>query len=273
MNSENNTKLAEIVLNFLEPLSHLMLESGIGHREFSELAKQAFVGVATSKYGIRGRQTNISRVAVMTGLTRKEVKRIRDENNESAQSAKLKPVPASVVLQQWFLDPDFLESNGTPRVLEYKGQQGSFKALVNKYVGDIPPGAIRTELKRTNAIQELPNGKLEVLRREYIAHEGVDQIVRALERPLRAMLQNLRHNNTDSKSKHPYAETGWPERIVQSGYIDEADRPEVYSMVRRRVRAFSEDLDEALRKYEKVQTNDSKAAYVGLGMYYFESEK
>ncbi|MDH3905625.1 MAG: DUF6502 family protein, partial [Gammaproteobacteria bacterium] len=57
----------------LKPIARILLRFGIGFREFSEIAKTAFVDVASSDFGLRGRPTNISRVAVMTGLTRKEV--------------------------------------------------------------------------------------------------------------------------------------------------------------------------------------------------------
>ena len=63
----------------LKPIAKMLLRNGIGYREFAEIAKSAFVDVATSEYGLRGRPTNISRVAVMTGVTRKEVRRIRDK--------------------------------------------------------------------------------------------------------------------------------------------------------------------------------------------------
>ena len=60
----------------LRPIAKILLRCGIGFREFVEVAKAAFVDVASSDYGLRGRPTNISRVAVMTGLTRKEVRRL-----------------------------------------------------------------------------------------------------------------------------------------------------------------------------------------------------
>jgi hypothetical protein len=74
-------KLKQQVLNafllVLRPVVKILLRYGISFSEFAETAKIAFVDVSTSDFGIRGRPTNISRVAVMTGLTRKEVRRIR----------------------------------------------------------------------------------------------------------------------------------------------------------------------------------------------------
>ncbi len=63
----------------LRPIARIFLGFGMGFKEFSDIAKTSFVDVATSEYGLRGRPTNISRVAVMTGLTRKEVRRVREK--------------------------------------------------------------------------------------------------------------------------------------------------------------------------------------------------
>jgi hypothetical protein len=50
----------------LRPIARIFLRFGIGFREFAEISKAAFVDVASTDFGIRGRPTNISRVAVMT---------------------------------------------------------------------------------------------------------------------------------------------------------------------------------------------------------------
>ena len=62
----------------MRPIARMMLRAGITWKEFSELAKQSYIEVAGNDYGIAGRQTNASRVALMTGLSRREVKRVRE---------------------------------------------------------------------------------------------------------------------------------------------------------------------------------------------------
>ena len=79
MQDDTQRQIHSVILLVLRPIARLLLRGGIGYREFSEISKTAFVQVATKDYGLRGRPTNISRVAVMTGLTRKEVRRIRDK--------------------------------------------------------------------------------------------------------------------------------------------------------------------------------------------------
>ncbi|MBT8088565.1 MAG: hypothetical protein KJO46_11040, partial [Gammaproteobacteria bacterium] len=67
--NENNT-LNKALLSILTPLARLCLRYGRGYREFQDLAKAAFVKVASEDYGVHGRPTNASRIAAMTGLTR-----------------------------------------------------------------------------------------------------------------------------------------------------------------------------------------------------------
>ncbi|MCZ6809330.1 MAG: DUF6502 family protein, partial [Proteobacteria bacterium] len=57
-------QILDALLVALRPLARALLRAGIGYREFAEISKTAFVGIATKDYGLRGRPTNISRVAV-----------------------------------------------------------------------------------------------------------------------------------------------------------------------------------------------------------------
>jgi len=49
--------------------------AGITWKDFAELAKATYVEVATQEFGKRGRPTNVSRTAVLTGLARREVRK------------------------------------------------------------------------------------------------------------------------------------------------------------------------------------------------------
>ncbi len=273
MRTETQEKLLKILFKALKPLVHMLLESGIGHREFSQIAKMAFVDVATRNYGIRGRDTNISRVAVMTGLTRKEVKRVRDGLGDEMQQPELRPLPASSVLHQWFFDRNFVDDKGQPRILDFEYGNNSFKDLVKKYAGDIPPGAIRTELKRTGAIKIDPDGKLRALRPDYQPRKGDDQVLRAFERPLTALLMNLKRNVVDSGGENTRIKP-WPERIVEVWDVDARKLPKVLDFSSEYIRDSSAELDVKLSEFrdKDPQTPGTKSdkVTIGVGLYYFQ---
>ena len=61
----------------LRPIVRLLLKSGVTWKEFADVAKTSFVEVATDEFGIRGRPTNVSRVAILTGINRHDISRQR----------------------------------------------------------------------------------------------------------------------------------------------------------------------------------------------------
>jgi len=107
-------KILDALYSLMRQVARILLRSGIGYREFAEIAKTAFVDVSTTDYGLRGRPTNISRVAVMTGLTRKEIRRIRSKIDGAEASKVYRAVPASDVLHFWHTDPVFLDRVTVP---------------------------------------------------------------------------------------------------------------------------------------------------------------
>ncbi|MGH8496569.1 MAG: DUF6502 family protein, partial [Gammaproteobacteria bacterium] len=114
MNAQLHKQVLRAAQFFMTPIARFLLRTGIGYREFSEVAKLAFVDVASRDYGIRGRPTNISRVAVMTGLTRKEVKRIRVKLASDDVSSSVRVSPGQEILHFWYQDPEYLGQNAVP---------------------------------------------------------------------------------------------------------------------------------------------------------------
>ena len=71
----------------LLPVVRFLLKHGVTWSEFGELSKEAYVQVARDDYGIQGRPTNNSRVAMMTGLSRREVAKVRDRLLDGLKTA------------------------------------------------------------------------------------------------------------------------------------------------------------------------------------------
>ena len=146
MQNDIQRQILGAFLIILRPLARILLRFGVGLREFTEIAKTAFVEVATNEYGLRGRPTNISRVAVMTGLTRKEVRRIREKIQKGEHSVTVKTTPMSEILHRWHAESEFLDDSDRPAVLPFAGEKRSFTSLVKRFGGDI--------LRTTNHLQE-----------------------------------------------------------------------------------------------------------------------
>lgn len=254
----------------LRPLAKILITSGIGFREFAEVAKAAFVDVAVLEYGIRGRPTNSSRVAVITGLSRKEAARVRESSITDAVDGIYRESPASVILHHWHNDPNYVDVNGLPKILPYKGSKCSFEALVSKYAGDIPAGALRAELKRLGAIDDFQENFV-IAKKPYFVPSGIDDLlVIGFEDVLASALSTLAHNCDLTRSGKPRFQ-----RVASVGFIDPKYFRQIEDYSTQRLTEtgleFCRYLDEFERKSTRPESNDeAENIQVGIGLYYYQ---
>ena len=180
MQDTQQVKVLNALQLVLRPVVKLLFRYGIGYSQFAEAAKTVFVDVGGSEFGIRGRPTNISRVAVMTGLTRKEVRRIRTKLETGVASVTVKSTPITEILRRWHSEEEFLDHTGRPATLPFVGEQKSFSALVKQFGGDVPAGAMRTELRRVGSISENSTGDLSISKRSFWPADQTEKLESAM---------------------------------------------------------------------------------------------
>ncbi len=259
----------------LRPIARILLRFGIGFREFSEISKTAFVDVASSDYGLRGRPTNISRIAVMTGLTRKEVRRLRDKIDIGEPTVNVKSTPLSEVLHRWYSESEFLDASGRPAILPFNGERASFANLVKRFGGDIPPGAMRTELKRVGAIEVSKSGKLKVVKRS-IRPEGIhDRLIVALVHGVYPLVSSVAHNSNPDLD-----EDTWPQIAAFTKSVRKTDVGRLRRISLDRLMNVAESFDDLFMAYEELHDNKTfdedrknvENKLVSVGVYYYEEK-
>jgi hypothetical protein len=267
MPSATQKKILEGLFHAMKPLARAMLRSGIGYRDFAEIAKSAFVNVATTDYGIRGRPTNASRVAVMTGLTRKEVKRLRDIKDGGSDFVIGKELAPGLVLGNWFSHSEFTDSNGDPLELDFQGDKPSFCDLVRQFGGDIPPGAMRTELLRIGAIEETKSGKLRALKSVFTPSDLDDRLALALELSLRRLAETILFNTDPDNQELVRIERTITTRLLAPEHAELLRR-----VSRGRLEEFGNSIHEFFSTYESLhaETDGLGSRAVGVGIYYYE---
>src|SRR5713226_4278878 len=169
MASASITQVLAAARQWLKPLVHVLVRCGVTWKDFAELAKTAYVEVATEQFGKRGRPTNVSRTAVLTGLARREVRNQRERLTEGPEALTGYVTKASLVLSAWHLDPQFLDASGKPALLELEGEGATFAALLRRCgAGDVRPSTLLRELLAAGAIGETDDGRIEPLKRVYV---------------------------------------------------------------------------------------------------------
>lgn len=258
------------LLQVLRPIARALLRAGVGYREFAEISKSAFVDIATRDYGLRGRPTNISRVAVMTGLTRKEVRRLRDKSEAGEQTEVLRSAPMAIILHRWFTEDEFTDNRGMPRALPFDGEGVTFTRLIRRFGGDVPPGAMRTELKRINAIKEDETGLLIPLKRSVSGLDVHDKLITGLAGVLYPAALTMAHN-TDIENKDDL----WVQRYAVTKCVRGDDIKRIKRISSDRLVEFTESIDDLFAAYETLYDDDDRKSSnkaVGIGVFYFEED-
>jgi len=254
----------------LKPLVKLLISQGVSHGDFSEAAKDVYVEVAIRHFD-KSTKVNQSRVAILTGLTRKEVKNVIDRAMRSEPHGKNFSRP-SRVLAGWHSDPRFLGPYGMPLEIAYEspvdGGIPSFVDLVRTYSGDMAPRPMLKELLRIGAVVESENGTFKVLRRDFIPE--------ALSAELVERLGEVTHNffstaarNIEKKGQ----DGGLFERIVfaENGVTDQTVAL-FDAFVKHRGQEFLEELDNWLVAREKEEKGVTRTIQTGFGMYHYIEE-
>lgn len=269
MQEKQQKKLLSAFQLVLRPIVKMLLRYGIGYNEFAETLKIAFVDVGSSDFGIRGRPTNISRVAVMTGLTRKEVRRLRSRLENGDETAIVRTTPITEVLTRWHTEIEFLDKRGHPSVLPFSEGANSFSELVKRFGGDVPPGAMRTEMKRIGLVDEGTDGSLAVKSRSVHPLDSTDNLMTSLVHCAYPLLSTIA-GNTESGS---LPGEGNPQFSTYSLSINPSDRTRLKRITGDRLAEAAVSFDDLFTAYESNSAGsggESQNPVVMVGLYYFE---
>jgi hypothetical protein len=260
------TRILDALGRLLDPIVLLLLKSGITWREFADLAKVKFVQVATREFGIRGRPTNASRVAILTGIDRRDVRKVRLASAQQSAAAPGFMSKPTQVLDGWFHDPNFRTASGEPRDLQVSDGEDSFAALVRRYTPMIPHVAMIKELRAVGAIEELPDGRLRVLKRNYIPRELTDNQIRLWGSVLQDVGTTLEHN-LDQDEIDPSRF----ERRAINLRVDPKSLPQFREMLEQEGQAFLERIDDWINAHElNSSIEEGSGIRLGAGVYHIQ---
>lgn len=136
--------LRRALAQLLGPLARLAIARGLKFPQLQELLKQAFVEAARAQDAQPGHR-DVSRVATMAGLTRREVARLsRREPPVRAERSS----PATQVFTRWLADAKLRDRQGRPKPLPRRGPAPSFEAIARAVTRDVHPRRLLDELVR-----------------------------------------------------------------------------------------------------------------------------
>lgn len=268
MSQSFETSLLNASKKLLRPLVRLLLRSGIPLQAFFEIAKEVYVNVALNEFSLPGKKQSISRVSILTGMTRKEVQRItKSQINDDGETMKTQNRAACVVAG-WVRDNDFIQDN-TPALLEVDGEGANFSQLVKKYSGDMPVRAILDELVRVGAVERVDDNHVKLIARAYIPQQGDAEKLLMLGTDVADLITTIDHNIS-----HTEQDPRFHRKVMYDNVsYDAVQKFKALSAIQSQqlIEKFDQWLSENDRDTNpELPGNDRMRT--GIGIYYFEED-
>ena len=154
--NKTQAALAKAVKMLCKPLIRLLIEKGITFPQFRELIKNIYVEVADENFSLDDKRPSDSRIFILTGVHRKDIKRIRQQTEEddsviTTSSASL----SGEIVARWSSMPEYTDEKGKPKQLLKVGKNNEpgFDKLVSGINKDVRAKVILDEWLRLNMIR------------------------------------------------------------------------------------------------------------------------
>lgn len=256
--------LQKAVTKVLSPLVRLLLRHGVSHAEFINWAKQAYVNEACEHFGMDNKVPTTSRIAIVTGINRKEVKRIRDLPSD-VDTGISKHNRAVRVVTGWLQDQQFQDNRGNADTLSYGDSSDGFNQLVRRYGGDVPPRAVLDELVRVGAVEH-HDGKVSLLHQGYVPHQSESALLDIFATSASDLLTTLDYNLHQTDRRRLQMSVAYDDVSTEGRDLFRTlSSAEGLSLLR--------TLDASLSRFDRSQNAEVSGPghhRVGLGLYWIE---
>lgn len=255
--------------SILRPLVKRLLALGVPFGRLEARLRELFVEVAERELALPGRRQTDSRISLLTGINRKEVRRIRAADEGAAGPTSFSMNHATSLISRWITDPQTLDRSGRPRVLLYRARRGaSFTSLARKITGDLAPRVLLDELIRSGAV-EVREGDALVLKSDaYVPRVESSEKLQILGEDPAELVETILRNTFDEISAPLF------QRKVYYDNLGSDAAARIRAELRREGERFLLRVNRLLAKHDRDR--NPKAAggdryYAGIGAYFFEN--
>ena len=265
MSRKYNKVLFASLRRLMRPLVHILLRNSIAYGTFSELVRKVYVDVAFTGFAPRGRKQTVSRISALTGLTRKEVKRLLELDTPDDTAGQERFNRGIRVISGWLNDRRFHDASGKPADLPLDGAPASFALLVKDYSGDIPTRAMLSMLEDAGSVR-LAGDTVRLMRHAFVPGSDPIDKIQVLGTDVAELITTIDHNLTSKPEELLF------QRKVAYDRIEPAALPKLKKMTFRKAQALLEQLDNHYARQELGEDAAGGGKYISLGIYYYEQD-
>jgi len=232
--------LEDILVAVCRPALRLCLRNGVRVTRLLDLLKAEAAQLARLELEQAGEKQTVSRLSLMTGINRKEVKRILERDLDS----RIEPLSIGArVIAHWQQSERWTTKKGKPKTLRIQGEEDEFSALVAEVNKDVGPAAILFDLERVGAVERTSRG-LQLMASAFrlmTPREGYNLLARDIEALAEAAEENIER---PEKVRNLHARTEYDNIYV-------ADLPKVRLWLREEGLKLHERTRKFLAKFDK----------------------
>ena len=208
----------------LRPLVRLLIREGLTFPALSALLKEVYVSVGERDYvPADGRQTD-SRISLLTGVHRKDVRRLRSGGDDEVPGPPAALSLSAQIIALWAGSPDFADGAGAPCPLPRFAEDGpSFESLVTRVSKDIRPRAVLDDWLDRGLAHFDSRGRVALTEAALVPREDFEQLAFFLGRNLHDHIAACDHNLAGRRlpfiERAVYYDQLTPEAIARLGSL------------------------------------------------------
>lgn len=180
INSTFSLTLIAALRRVLRPFIRLMLAKGITYPFLSEVLKDLFVEVAENEFKIEGRTSTDSHLSLLTGIHRKDIKRLRHDSHPDSEVIPQTISLGARLVSLWTSDARYLDESNQPKALPRFAKAGgdiSFEGLVASVSCDIRSRVVLDEWLRLGVAHFDDDNRVCLNTAAFIPANGFDEKV------------------------------------------------------------------------------------------------
>lgn len=263
------TRFAASLRRLLRPIVRQAIRWGVGYPTVNQILREVFVEVAERDFALPFKRQTDSRIALVSGLTRKEVAQLRKRGAPRGETPEVEDTVITHVIGRWMAGPPYADTRGAPKPLPYDSDdagQPTFSTLVRDLGVDLPVRAVLDELVNLRSVELTAHGNIVLRQQAHIPTEGVEGKLTILGSDPAELFMTVAHNIDD-------ADAPWLQRKVVYDNIGSDALPALEAESRRLGEEFLQRANALLSSYDRdrnPQAPGGSRARVVLGAYYFQ---
>ena len=261
--------LLRALQTLLRPLVRGLVARGVTLPYLAEMLKTIYVDVASTDFRRQGAKQTQSRISLLSGVHRKDVKRLRDASPTQVSATRVAPFGARLV-GIWAGVSEYLDENGRPRPLPYQGStpdELSFDSLVQSVSKDVRSRSVLDEWLRLGIATQSADGLIRLNVRAFVPHDDFDETAYFFGRNVRdhiaAAIRNL------LREGHP---------LLERAVFYDRLSPESVDRLETLARKLGEEAllevnREALKLADQDENRDDAAMRMTFGVYFYGTDE